>query len=101
MMYQRNWRTNTMTKAILPPTEGTRKCEPMRAMPGPLTEDPDILDWDVTIETPPPHRTGTIKVTLEYAGRGRPRAITDPDSTPHFVDTPVAPRGIARIGRID
>ena len=69
-----------MTKATLPPTEETKKCESMPPAPAPMPEDSDTLDWDGSIEIPPPHRIGTIRVTLEYAGRGQPMAVPDPDS---------------------
>jgi hypothetical protein len=45
--------------------------------PVPAPEE-EILDWDVTIETPPPRPAGTIRVKLEYAGRSRPIPVSDP-----------------------
>lgn len=69
-----------MTKATLPTPEQSKKHEPIRSMPEPVVEDSDILDWDFSIETPPTHRTGTLRVTLEYVGRGRPMPTVDPRS---------------------
>lgn len=35
-------------------------------------DSPDRLDWDACLETPPPRRSGTIKVRLNFRGRGKP-----------------------------
>ena len=32
----------------------------------------DLLNWDVAITSPPPRRSGTIRVRLVYKGRGKP-----------------------------
>ena len=37
----------------------------------------EMLDWDFAIEAAPRHPTGTVSVTLEYKGRGTPKAIED------------------------
>ena len=38
----------------------------------------DLLDWDAAITTPPPHRSGTIRVKLIYKGRSKPMLVKDP-----------------------
>ncbi|MYB94210.1 hypothetical protein F4054_18650 [Candidatus Poribacteria bacterium] len=38
----------------------------------PVYDEEDILDWDVAIVTPPPRRSGTIRVKLKYKGRSKP-----------------------------
>ena len=40
---------------------------------------PDRLDWDAYLDTPPPRRSGTIKVRLSYRGRGKPIPSADPE----------------------
>ena len=41
-------------------------------------DDADLFDPDVTIDTPPPLRSGTIRVRLVYAEPGQPLGTTDP-----------------------
>jgi hypothetical protein len=41
-------------------------------------EDPDLLDWDAAIDTPPPRPSGTVSVCLESSGRSRPTPVIDP-----------------------
>jgi hypothetical protein len=42
-------------------------------------EDQDLLEWDVHIETsPPPRRSGIVKVRFKYIGRSKPIPIDDP-----------------------
>jgi hypothetical protein len=50
------------------------------AMPAQLaaTCDPDVVDWDACLVTPPPRPQGTIQVQLTYAGRSRPVPLSDP-----------------------
>ncbi|MDE0086283.1 MAG: hypothetical protein OXU23_11255 [Candidatus Poribacteria bacterium] len=43
-----------------------------------LYDEEDLLDWDVTITPPPPHRSGTIRVKLIYKGRSKPTPIENP-----------------------
>jgi hypothetical protein len=38
----------------------------------------EILDWDVSLDVPPPRRTGAVHVRLEFAGRSRPIPVRDP-----------------------
>ena len=38
----------------------------------------EVLNWDVAIEVAPERPSGTILVTLEYAGRGAPLPMEDP-----------------------
>jgi hypothetical protein len=38
----------------------------------------EVLDWDVVIEVSPPRPSGTLAVTLEYAGRGTPTSVENP-----------------------
>jgi hypothetical protein len=37
----------------------------------------EMVDWDFAIEVAPRRPTGTVSVTLEYTGRGTPKAIED------------------------
>jgi hypothetical protein len=48
--------------------------------PEPLPVDlEERLDWDAYIPSPPPKRSGKIRVTLRYLGRGKPLPVRDPD----------------------
>ena len=38
----------------------------------------ELLDWDAAIEVAPMRPSGTLTVTLEYAGRGTPSPTRDP-----------------------
>ena len=38
----------------------------------PVYDEEDILNWDAAIVTPPPRRSGTIRVRLIYKGRRKP-----------------------------
>jgi hypothetical protein len=38
----------------------------------------EMLDWDASIEKAPTRPSGTLIVTLEYAGRGKPTPVEDP-----------------------
>lgn len=38
----------------------------------------EMLNWDVAIEVAPQRPTGVVSVTLDYRGRGTPKAIEDP-----------------------
>ncbi len=38
----------------------------------------ELLDWDASIEVAPKRPSGTLKVTLQYAGRGTPTPVEDP-----------------------
>lgn len=40
-------------------------------------DEDDLLNWDVAI-TPPPRRSGTIRVRLVYKGRRKPMLVEDP-----------------------
>ncbi len=42
------------------------------------TVEEDRLDWDVHIPIAPKRRSGSIRVTLEYGGRGKPMPAEDP-----------------------
>jgi hypothetical protein len=54
--------------------------EPNSRQDGPcLTDDMDILDWDVYVETPPPRAGGSIHVMLNYVGRSLPLTVPDPN----------------------
>jgi hypothetical protein len=39
----------------------------------------EVVDWDLSLPTPPPRPQGTIQVQLIPAGRSRPLPIADPD----------------------
>lgn len=41
-------------------------------------EHGDVIDWDITIDTPHRRAAGTIHVTLKYAGRSTPSPIDNP-----------------------
>lgn len=45
-----------------------------------LPEDPEVLDWDAGIETPPPRPMGTVLVKLEFQGRDKPVPVENPES---------------------
>ena len=38
----------------------------------------DRLDWDAHIPIAPKRRSGSIKVELEFGGRGKPMPVEDP-----------------------
>jgi hypothetical protein len=38
----------------------------------------DRLDWDAHIPIAPKRRSGSIRVELEYGGRGKPTPVEDP-----------------------
>jgi hypothetical protein len=38
----------------------------------------EVLNWDVAIDVPPERRSGTLTVTLKYAGRDTPTPVEDP-----------------------
>lgn len=42
-------------------------------------DSPTILDWDACLETPPPRPAGTIRVRLNFRGRGKPIPLADPE----------------------
>lgn len=42
-------------------------------------DNPEVLDWDVCLETPPPRPAGKIKVRLNFLGRGKPLPLADPE----------------------
>jgi hypothetical protein len=37
----------------------------------------ELLDWEVSLPTPPPRACGTIKVGLRYSGRTEPHPIAE------------------------
>jgi hypothetical protein len=66
-----------MMKATLRTLKEATRQGPDHSEPEPV-DGSDVLDWDVTIETPPSGRTGALWATLEYAGRSKPDLIADP-----------------------
>lgn len=44
----------------------------------PSYSEEDILNWEVTIEVPPPRPSGTIRAKLKYKGRSKPIPIKNP-----------------------
>ena len=44
----------------------------------PTYSEEDILNWEFTIETPPPRPSGTIRVKLKYKGRSKPIPLENP-----------------------
>ena len=44
----------------------------------PSYDEEDILNWDAAIDTPPPRRSGTIRVKLIYKGRSKPIPVENP-----------------------
>ena len=44
----------------------------------PSYKEEDILNWDVSIVTPPPRPSGTIRVKLKYKERSKPIPIENP-----------------------
>jgi hypothetical protein len=55
----------------------TLSAERTRISPSQSYRD-EMLDWDVSIEVAPKRPSGTIAVTLNYSGRGKPTAFNDP-----------------------
>jgi hypothetical protein len=49
------------------------------ASSAPVVSEDDVEKSDVVIERPPPRRSGTIKVKLQYAGRSKPIPVDFPD----------------------
>jgi hypothetical protein len=52
----------------------------MKPFPRRSIDADDALDWDVAIVTPPARRSGTIRVTLRYAGRSKPEPVVEEDA---------------------
>jgi hypothetical protein len=46
----------------------------------PSVDEADVLNWDAAIEVPAPRRSGTIRASLDRAGRSRPIPVEDPAS---------------------
>lgn len=69
---------NVTTESV--PAEAPRLGEDVVASPpGPMpVDESEILDWEASIDPPAPLRSGTIRVKLEYAGRGQPLPVDDP-----------------------
>ena len=44
----------------------------------PVYDEEDILNWDAAIVTPPPRRSGTIRVRLIYKGCRKPIPVENP-----------------------
>jgi|GEM_PF-1745307 len=44
----------------------------------PVYDEEDILNVDAVIATPPPRRSGTIRVKLIYKGRSKPIPVENP-----------------------
>jgi hypothetical protein len=57
------------------------KSSPPESRPGEgcLITETDVLDWDACIETPPPRAQGAIHVLMNYAGRGQPVPLANPE----------------------
>jgi hypothetical protein len=49
-----------------------------RALVPSMVNQDEVLNWDVGIEVPPERPSGTLTVTLKYAGRGTPTPVEDP-----------------------
>jgi hypothetical protein len=79
-------RSITSAPAIMMPSDS----RPADLIPGPLALLPERLvnpstfwqdenlDWDLAMEVAPRRPSGTLAVTLEFAGRGQPSPIEDP-----------------------
>lgn len=52
--------------------------EPQRRLPPGRFSSDDLLDWDAAIEAAPRRPSGTLTVTLQYAGRATPSPTTEP-----------------------
>lgn len=65
---------NRPESGILSPIFGTAQQWPV---PSRFYAD-ELLDWDVAIEVAPTRPSGTLAVTLEYAGRATPSPTIDP-----------------------
>ena len=55
-----------------PQRTNTTNKKPKQRLACPVYDEEDILNWDVAIVTPPPRRSGTIRVKLRYKGRSKP-----------------------------
>jgi hypothetical protein len=49
-----------------------------RALLPSAVDQNEVLNWDAAIEVPPSRPSGTIAVTLKYAGRAKPTPVDDP-----------------------
>jgi hypothetical protein len=43
-------------------------------------DSPMILDWDACLDMPPARPAGTVRVRLNFLGRGKPIPLADPQS---------------------
>ena len=59
-------------------SKNTTDEKPKKRLIFPVYDEEDILDWDAAIVTPPPRRSGTIRVRLIYKGRSKPMPVEDP-----------------------
>ncbi len=56
-------------------TTNTSKEKPTQHFTFPDYDEDELLNWDVAITSPPPRRSGTIRVRLVYKGRSKPFPI--------------------------
>ena len=59
------------------PTNTTNEKQKQR-LAFPVYDEEDILNLDAVIATPPPRRSGTIRVKLIYKGRSKPIQVENP-----------------------
>ncbi|MCY3724443.1 MAG: hypothetical protein OXG97_19685 [Candidatus Poribacteria bacterium] len=52
--------------------------KPKQRLAFPVYDEEDILNWDAVIDTPPPRRSGTIRVKLIYEEPSKPIPVEDP-----------------------
>ena len=61
-----------------PHSTNTANKKPMQRLAFPVYDEEDILNLDAVIVTPPPRRSGTIRVKLIYNGHSKPIPAEDP-----------------------
>ena len=58
--------------------KNTTNEKPKQRLAFPVYDEDDLLDWGAAIVTPPPRRSGTIRVRLIYKGRSKPIPVENP-----------------------
>jgi hypothetical protein len=67
---------------IIVPKKAKRSSRITNRQSDTVSNEDGLLNWDVTIETPPPRPAGIVQVRLKYAGRSTPIPVTDPSAEP-------------------
>ena len=61
-----------------PRSTNTANKKPMQRLTFPVYDEEDILNLDAVIATPPPRRSGTIRVKLIYEEPSKPIPVENP-----------------------